>query len=523
MSQSSQAELFARSFQSQVARHPGAACVTLPLLRSLGVDEAVNAPCASGHTVPHGPIVTLLIMNRLQAPQPLYQVQNWLAQSGLEEVLDVQASQAHDTRLGETLDAVYPCHQAIWQTVVLSAVRQYHLPLDWLHYDITSTYFEGAYSESELIRFGYSRDQRPDSKQLNVGLTTLRHGLPLAFRVLVGNTGDQSTPRQNLEAVRTLLEETQATRPILVHDRGMASAETLVWYERQQQRFISPVSADSALQAVLDAVPTAELMAQPLDYQPQRAAKGAEPGYYGVWREHTVSHEGQSAHLRVLVVHSVGKARLDAEKRQTLLDRLLERLAAIQAQLNQRKYKRRAYTLEQIHLAQRGNATTPLLDIDLQGEDGALVLHYEVNAAKLAQAVQRDGRYPIMTNCGDLSASEVLRHLKEQDQLEKRFWVLKGPLQIHPLWLHKDERLVSLVLVLMIALLVYCLLEYLVRRGQRQITGRALLDSFASYTVVLLRFADGSQLWTFPELTAKQADLLKVLAWPLPQESLGLA
>ena len=82
-------------------------------------------------------------------------------------------------------------HQAIWQQVVLAAVRRYHLPLDWLHYDITSTYFEGAYSESELIKFGYSRDQRPDSKQLNIGLTTLRHGLPLAFQVLVGNTADQ--------------------------------------------------------------------------------------------------------------------------------------------------------------------------------------------------------------------------------------------------------------------------------------------------------------------------------------------
>ena len=38
---------------------------------------------------------------------------------------------------------------------------------------------------------------------------------------------------------------------------------------------------------------------------------------------------------------------------------------------------------------------------------------------------------------------------------EKRLWVLKGPLQVHTLWLHKDQRLVSLVLVLMIALLVY--------------------------------------------------------------------
>ena len=159
---------------------------------------------------------------------------------------------------------------------------------------------------------------------------------------------------------------------------------------------------------------------------------------------------------------------------------------------------------------------------DLQGEDGTLVLSYQVNADKLAQAEQRDGRYPILTNCEDLSAAEVLGHLKEQDQIEKRFWVLKGPLQVHPLWLHKDERLVSLVLVLMLALLIYCLLEYLVRQAQRQITGRTLLGAFADYTVVLLRFADGSQMWTFPEPTPLQADLLTVLDLPSPQVTLVL-
>ena len=114
-----------------------------------------------------------------------------------------------------------------------------------------------------------------------------------------------------------------------------------------------------------------------------------------------------------------------------------------------------------------------MLDIRLEGEDDALVLTYQVNAERLALVEQRDGRYPILTNCWALSATDVLRHFKEQDQIEKRFWVLKGPLQIHPLWLHKDERLVSLVLILMIALLIYCLLEYLVRQAQRQLTGRA--------------------------------------------------
>ena len=75
----------------------------------------------------------------------------------------------------------------------------------------------------------------------------------------------------------------------------------------------------------------------------------------------------------------------------------------------------------------------------------------------------------------------------------------------------------------MLALLVYCLLEFLVRQAQRQLTGRAILDTFATYTVVLLQFADGSRLWTYPELSSAQADLLTRLRFPPPQATLMLA
>jgi len=221
-------------------------------------------------------------------------------------------------------------------------------------------------------------------------------------------------------------------------------------------------------------------------------------------------------------VHSVNKARLDAEKRQTLLARLQKRLVEIKSELNQRKYKRRDYTLEQIHLAERGNAASALMDITVQGADGQLTLTYGVNAQKLAQAEQRDGRYPLVTNCWDLSADAVLSAMKGQDVAEKRFAVFKGPLQVHPLWLHKDERLVSLVLIIMLALLVYCVLEHLVRQTQRSLTGRAILDIFALYSVVLQRFADGSALWTYPDLTPLQSKLLHDLGFPLPHVTLML-
>ncbi len=215
-----------------------------------------------------------------------------------------------------------------------------------------------------------------------------------------------------------------------------------------------------------------------------------------------MTYQTQSVRVRVLVVYSRSQAKLDAEKRQAEVDRLLQRRAKIQGHLNQRQYKRREYTLEQIHLAQRGNAAKPLVDVELGGEEGALTLTYQVNAAKLARAQQQEGRYPSVTDRWEVSADEVLQRMKEQDLAEKRLATVKGPLQIHPLWLHKDERLVSLVLIVMLALLVYCLLEHLVRQAQYHLAGRTILETFAAYTVVLLQFADGSHLWTYPELTA---------------------
>ena len=523
MSQPSQAELFARAFRSQVARNPGAACLTLPILRELGVVAAVNASCASAHDVSHGVVVNTLALNRLQAPRPLYKVETWLESTALGPALGIQPEQAHDTRLGETLDALYPHYLTIWQTIIQTAVQRYHLPLDWLHYDITSVYFEGLYTESELVKFGYSRDHRPDSKQFNLGVNVTEHGLPLAFRVLVGNTADRTTPRQNCEAVRALLTETQRTEATIVHDRAMGTPDALVWYGQHQQKFITPMTADGDLQTLLDSVPADELLSHPLNYYPVRAANRTEPRYYGVWREHTFTQDGQSVPTRVLIVQSVSKARLDVQKREAALHKLQTRLDKIQRHLNQRKYKRRDYTLEQIHLAQRGNSARYLLDIELNGDEGALTLQYPVNSEKLAQAKARDGRYPLVTNRWDLDADQVLARMKEQDVAEKRFAILKGPLQIHPLWLHKDERLVSLVLVVMIALLVYCLLEHLVRQAQRHLTGRALLETFANYTVVLVSFADGSQAWTYPELAPPQSQLLTDLDLQLPQQTLMLS
>jgi transposase len=82
--------------------------------------------------------------------------------------LDVPAAKLYDNRLGRALEAVYPHLGEIWAQLVVRAIQVWQLDLSILHWDITSFYFEGAYTDSELIRYGHSRDHQSDAKQINL-------------------------------------------------------------------------------------------------------------------------------------------------------------------------------------------------------------------------------------------------------------------------------------------------------------------------------------------------------------------
>ena len=88
-SQVSHAELFACSFQAQVARNPGAACLTLPILRELAVVDAVDALCPSRHIVSHGRIVGL--------DQRLVSVDRWSADAVFLDIPPLPQAQCSRT------------------------------------------------------------------------------------------------------------------------------------------------------------------------------------------------------------------------------------------------------------------------------------------------------------------------------------------------------------------------------------------------------------------------------------------
>jgi len=95
--------------------------------------------------------------------------------------------------------------------------------LDLVFFDTTSLYFEGEGGES-LGNNGFSKDHRPDLKQMVVGAVLDSQGRPLCCEMWPGNTTDVKTLLPVAERIR---KRFQVARFCLVADRGMISKETL--------------------------------------------------------------------------------------------------------------------------------------------------------------------------------------------------------------------------------------------------------------------------------------------------------
>jgi hypothetical protein len=78
-----------------------------------------------------------------------------------------------------------------------------------LLYDLTSTYFEGLCLANPKAKRGYSRDSRPDCKQVVVGLVLDGEGFPKAHEIFAGNRSDSTTVADMLAILQKRVGKTK--------------------------------------------------------------------------------------------------------------------------------------------------------------------------------------------------------------------------------------------------------------------------------------------------------------------------
>ncbi|MDP8228579.1 MAG: IS1634 family transposase, partial [Candidatus Electryoneaceae bacterium] len=93
-----------------------------------------------------------------------------------------------------------------------------------LLYDITNTWLEGEYSDSDIVKYGRGKGGKRGYKQISIGLLTNSNGCPVGIEIFKGNTSDQTTV---LGQIRKISKKYGIKEAVFVGDRGMLTQKRI--------------------------------------------------------------------------------------------------------------------------------------------------------------------------------------------------------------------------------------------------------------------------------------------------------
>ncbi len=219
------------------SRQFGDVYLALALWRGTGLADLCERLLPSGkEQVAWDKIAAVLVAARLCEPSSeLHIAEDWYRRTALGDLLQLADEQVNKDRLYRALDLILERKSELEAHLSERCGKLFSVENEVLLYDVTSTYFEGQAQANPLAQRGYSRDHRPDCKQVCIALVVTFDGFPLGYEVFAGNVHDSRTLQT---IVATMEERHGAMGRVWIADRGMASAKNLAWLNETGRRYI---------------------------------------------------------------------------------------------------------------------------------------------------------------------------------------------------------------------------------------------------------------------------------------------
>src|SRR5437867_609241 len=201
--------------------------------RQLGIDPILHA---AGFSERARRLTEAMTLNRLICPLSEHAMPDWIRRTALGDILSEDFSKLDDDALYRNLDRLHPKRETIERELAEHEKTLFNLDDTIYLYDLTSTYFEGQAKANSQAKRGYSRDKRPDCKQVVVGLVLDRDGFAKAHEVFDGNIQD----RRSLDTMLDALEKRTGKQPgaTVIVDRGMAYDENLEQIQKRGLHYL---------------------------------------------------------------------------------------------------------------------------------------------------------------------------------------------------------------------------------------------------------------------------------------------
>lgn len=371
-------------------------------------------------------LIESLVSYKLTENQSVTRAAEWINRG---EVLDTFGLESFEQRtlyrvlevLGENREEIL----ADIQDVLFDIYDFEHtnINLDW-----TSFVLHGE--KCPLGKYGYSRDHRPDKKQLTLGISELAKpiNVPIGMTVKPGNVNDQVHFDDTFGQVENRLRKGS----MVVFDQGANRKENLDRIEHSKLKYLTARQINKSDEATWIK-----------DFDKTKAELVDERyGVYGLKKKFPsrVNYLFFSEHLYELNMASKFRK----------VERLFNEAGEIQRLIENNK-----------KLPKRYRINNPLIDCEYSYQTKLASLTDEEARAILKEAsiTGREGFFCLVSN-KDLTLSEALEIYRQKDSIEKIFNSLKNEIEIKPLRVWSEHGIYGALIIGFLAQLFISLIRF---------------------------------------------------------------
>lgn len=283
--------------------------------------------------------------------------------------------------------------------------------------------------KASLGKYGYSRDYRPDKKQITFGVAQLRKpiNIPIGLTIDKGNVNDQTHFRTTFDQVKSRLE----TDSLVVFDKGGNGKENINSVIASKMQFLTAkklnTSDDKLIQKFWDMKP--ELI-------------DSEKGIYGI------KQIFPSRYNCFYFSEKLQKENIAAALRKA--ERQLKEAKEIELASKKGKSLPKRFIINNVLVKATIEYQTKLQNLS---EEEAFEL------VKKASITGREGFF-CLTSSENLTLKEALVLYREKDSVEKIMHSLKNEINIKPLRVWSDNSVYGALLIGYLAQLIISLIRY---------------------------------------------------------------
>lgn len=471
-------------------REAGAVHVGHQMWKKLGVDEVL---ARAGLSARARVLTEIMTLNRLVLPLSEHAMPDWIRKTALSDILGTNFDTLVDESLYQNLDRLHPQRPLIEQGLAERERTLFNLDESVYLYDLTSTYFEGQCPHNPQAQRGYSRDSRPDCKQVVVGLVLDREGFPKAHEIFDGNRTDRTTLADMLQILEARTGRSGGATVVV--DRGMAFDDNLKQIQDRHCHYIVASrqgERNEHLEEFEDAAGWEAIIRQPSPRNPAQKKSSV------LVKRKLV---GEEIHI---LCKSDGREQKDRAIREKHEQRLLADLKKLKKRIATGRLKDKTKVYQAIgRLKERYPHVARYYEIGYEASSASVT--WEENAEKKRIAKQLDGGYLLKTDRKDLTNEEIWRTYMLLTRVESAFRAMKSPLAERPIFHHLKHRVQAHIFLCVLAYHLLVSIEKMFLDAGIHTSWATLREALSTHQVVTV------------VLPASNGDVLRIRKGSTPQ------